>query len=1090
MTRLFKSTSIVLLVMLLSGITVQSIAAQAAAATDDSRTSAVPCMNLPPVAHMALWPAALGDCWAAAEDLTAALAVPTARGNVTTVLVSNVTSAAAPDAAAGAPAETSAPAAMLIQPSTDAVLVRAEPVDGSVLDVVQPGQHVEVMDSPEAALSKIGVYGEWLQVRSPDGQRGYTAAWLYKEADRVASPAAAATPLPSASITPPMYIVAASNDIRIRALPVDGGVVDVIPHGQQVEVIESSETARTKLGTNGAWLKVRSQNGVEGYTAAWLYSAADEQAALPSPQPGTGTGTGDANSLYLLPQNDGIRIRAAPVDGLVMDVVNRGQAVEVIEPVERARTKIGVNGSWVQVRSLNGVEGYTAAWLYTIADLTPPSSADPAAQVELPPLDATTDPAALNVLPAEQNAIPDLTAIAPLENSITALGIAPDPAPQPQVQPASAGASIITSPTISSSESASAAAPAAAPAADSAAASEPVNPVEEPAGPLVNNITPITIKVKGDSTVESAALAINNYPLAMFSAPPFEYDLDNMLLSDGEYKLTFTVTDTDGLVVADDLYFDVAVLNDTPARASSTAVDTATGTTGTAAATGTADPASTTDPGRRILTINGQQRPFTFDFSADAGLVPATLQPAAAETTTTSSPRSLTDVMGEPILTLIPTPARNFLSEQHPTAAAIITLIMVLILVPQGLFTLYWMTYTWNNPEAADAYRSPREFADPQHSFTALLPARHEADVIKDTIRAVDRIDYPEHLKEILILIRDEDDDATIRASQEAINELGNDNIRLITFTDGPRNKPNGLNKGLREARNDVVCIFDAEDEPHADIYNVVNTVMLRDNADVVQSGVQLMNFRSSWFAVFTVLEYFFWFKSGLHTFTRKFRVTPLGGNTVFVKRHWLERLHGWDTECLTEDADIGLRLTKLGAKIQIVYDAEHATQEETPATAESFIKQRTRWVQGFFQVFFKGDWLQLPSFTQKIVAVYILLNSLLQAAMVLFLPIGLYLALTQDLPIPLALLSYVPIYILIMQLITGLVGIREFADAYGERLPAFFTLRMIVFYYPYQIMLSIAAFRAVIRFLGRQQAWEKTSHANLHRQSQVSGVA
>ena len=130
----------------------------------------------------------------------------------------------------------------------------------------------------------------------------------------------------------------------------------------------------------------------------------------------------------------------------------------------------------------------------------------------------------------------------------------------------------------------------------------------------------------------------------------------------------------------------------------------------------------------------------------------------------------------------------------------------------------------------------------------------------------------------------------------KSIDEIGNDNIRLITFTDGPRNKPNGLNKGLRDARKDVVCIFDAEDEPHADIYNVVNTVMLRDNADVVQSGVQLMNFRSCWFAVFTVLEYFFWFKSGLHTFTRKFRVTPLGGNTVFIKRHWLERLNGWDT--------------------------------------------------------------------------------------------------------------------------------------------------------------------------------------------------
>ena len=237
----------------------------------------------------------------------------------------------------------------------------------------------------------------------------------------------------------------------------------------------------------------------------------------------------------------------------------------------------------------------------------------------------------------------------------------------------------------------------------------PVVPAEQSTGPLVNNVTPITINVKDNSTVESAALAINNYPLAMFSAPPFEYDLDTTLLSSGEYKMTFTVTDTSGLVMADDLYFDVAVLNDTPSLAPVTAVDTvtgATGATGTTAATGTADPASTAstaNPGRRILTINGLQHPFTFDFSAETGLVPATTQSPTAETTVQNTPSSLTDVMGAPIVSLIPGPARSFLSEQHPVAAAIITLIMIFLLVPQGLFTLYWMTYTWNNPEVADA---------------------------------------------------------------------------------------------------------------------------------------------------------------------------------------------------------------------------------------------------------------------------------------------------------------------------------------------------------------------------------------------------
>ncbi|MBK0296621.1 DUF917 family protein, partial [Bacillus sp. S34] len=36
-------------------------------------------------------------------------------------------------------------------------------------------------------------------------------------------------------------------------------------------------------------------------------------------------------------------------------------------------------------------------------------------------------------------------------------------------------------------------------------------------------------------------------------------------------------------------------------------------------------------------------------------------------------------------------------------------------------------------------------------------------------------------------------------------------------------------------------------------------------DADVVQGGVQLMNFKSSWWSLRNVLEYYFWFHSRLH---------------------------------------------------------------------------------------------------------------------------------------------------------------------------------------------------------------------------------
>lgn len=412
---------------------------------------------------------------------------------------------------------------------------------------------------------------------------------------------------------------------------------------------------------------------------------------------------------------------------------------------------------------------------------------------------------------------------------------------------------------------------------------------------------------------------------------------------------------------------------------------------------------------------------------------------------------------------------------------SIIIIFFSLLLATQGVITLFWMLYTWEDRSRIREYRSPKKFADPRYSFTAFLPARHEEKVIKDTIEAVNRIDYPDRLKEILIICR-QDDAGTINKAKETIKSLKNDNIRLVIFDDLPINKPHGLNKGLAEAKNEIVGIFDAEDEPHRDIYKIINTVLVRDQADVVQSGVQLMNFRSYWFSSLNVLEYFFWFKSGLHFFTNIGRVCPLGGNTVFFKKHWLEKIDGWDESCLTEDADIGIRLTLAGAKIKVIYDESHVTQEETPHNIQSFIKQRTRWNQGFLQILRKKDWLKLPSLRQKLIAAYILLSPEIVALLFFYIPLALVVAFTQKLPVFVSFLSYIPFYLFIFQLIVCGIGIYEFTKAYELKSPFWMPLKVMLSFYPYQLLLMFSSFRAGYRMVINQIGWEKTAHTNIHR--------
>ena len=411
------------------------------------------------------------------------------------------------------------------------------------------------------------------------------------------------------------------------------------------------------------------------------------------------------------------------------------------------------------------------------------------------------------------------------------------------------------------------------------------------------------------------------------------------------------------------------------------------------------------------------------------------------------------------------------------TAGFTLFFLATFLITAQSLLTLFGMIYAWEDPALVERNNSPRVFRPPHYSFTAILPAYHEETVIADTIRALAAVEYPADKKEVLIVCR-YDDAGTIAAVKSTLREIGAPWIRLLVPAYLPKNKPDKLNYALGQAEHDVVCIFDAEDNPHPDIFNIVNTVMCRDGADIVQSGVQLVNFRSNWFSTLNVLEYFFWFKSVLHFFASQ-QVIPLGGNTVFFKKNWVEKVGGWDADCLTEDADIGIRLSAAGARMRIIYDELHSTHEETPPNAGSFVRQRTRWNQGFIQIFKKREWQKLPTLTQRWLVAYILLWPIAQTSMFLYVSFSLVMMLFIKLPVILAMTSILPLYVLVLHLVIMNVGLYEFTRKYGVRYPFWMPFKVVITFIPFQIMLGLSALRAVYREFTAERGWEKTEHTN-----------
>ncbi len=409
-----------------------------------------------------------------------------------------------------------------------------------------------------------------------------------------------------------------------------------------------------------------------------------------------------------------------------------------------------------------------------------------------------------------------------------------------------------------------------------------------------------------------------------------------------------------------------------------------------------------------------------------------------------------------------------------------IYLLIIALMTFQALFNIRLRLFIWETPENAMMNTAPTIYLDPCLSFTILLPARHEEEVYQETIQKVYDLNYPKELMQIVAICSD-DDEGTIAEAQKKIDQLGDPNVQILIYTNKPTSKPRGLNHALQIARGDIVTIFDAEDEPHPDILNIINTTMLNEDIDVVQAGVQLMNHNTHWFSYLNVLEYFFWFKSSLHFFARV-GMTPLGGNTVFVRRDLMEQLGGWDETTLTEDADLGIRLSLTHARIRIVYDDEFVTREETPNSIDQFIKQRTRWNQGFIQILFAGEWRKLETLPKQLLAFYVLILPEVQALFALMVPISLIMFFFVQLPLWIAMFTYLPLYCFILAIFIDLAGLHEFLKAHHRPWRWMEAIVTLLAFIPYQVLLGMGAIRAVYRFLKGTTNWEKTAHVGQHR--------
>jgi glycosyltransferase XagB len=114
-----------------------------------------------------------------------------------------------------------------------------------------------------------------------------------------------------------------------------------------------------------------------------------------------------------------------------------------------------------------------------------------------------------------------------------------------------------------------------------------------------------------------------------------------------------------------------------------------------------------------------------------------------------------------------------------------------------------------------------------------------------------------------------------------------------------------------------------------------------------LQAQLCIDNAEDSWLTRLFSIEYAVLFDVMLQGMSSLRLPLALGGSSNHFRTDVLREICAWDAWNVTEDADIGLRLARLGYRCETL---QSTTDEEAPAFFAAWLTQRMRWSKGWTQ--------------------------------------------------------------------------------------------------------------------------------------------
>jgi uncharacterized protein YkwD len=291
----------------------------------------------------------------------------------------------------------------------------------------EPGALLTVLEGETTARARVGVYGQWLQVRDAASRVGYVAAWYVEEA-QTAAPATASSPVvqpppaPAFVVPSPQSLIDAINAERVKrnvhvlkphpilmsnaqrhaddmaanglidhlsadgsrpfqrhlaaGYPLAGDLslggfasenIVAFPNMTVQQAIESwfGDDPHTNTMVSDKYFECGAGIAVSGETVYYCFDVARPSTTTAKPAPVV-VAPPAGKFLVYVPKTlaGGLRIRkTGNSSGGLVRVADPGEWLAVDEGTAKAKAKIGQQDQWIKIKDQKGNTGYVAAWL-------------------------------------------------------------------------------------------------------------------------------------------------------------------------------------------------------------------------------------------------------------------------------------------------------------------------------------------------------------------------------------------------------------------------------------------------------------------------------------------------------------------------------------------------------------------------------------------------------------------------------------------------------------------------------------------------------------------------------------------------------